>query len=76
MEHIKFVFELYDIQVRSDWYFLHKHPSAATNWKLPVVNYFCARYPHLYAISMDMCQFGMLLTQGENQHQPRSRLVG
>ena len=59
VEHIKFVFELYDLQVRSGRYFLHEHPATATSWKLPVVTEFCARYPHLYAITMDMCQFGM-----------------
>ena len=42
-EHIKFVFELYDIQVRSGRYFLHEHPATATSWRLPVVTEFCAR---------------------------------
>ena len=66
-EHIKFVFELYDIQVRSGRYFLHERPATATSWRLPVVTEFCARYPHLYAITMDMCQFGMTTpnTRGE-----------
>ena len=36
-EHIKFVFELYDMQVRSGRYFLHEHPATATSWTLPVV---------------------------------------
>ena len=54
VEHVEFVFELHDIQVRSGMYLLYEHPATATSWKLPVVTEFCARYPHLYAITMDM----------------------
>ena len=34
VEHLKFVFELYDMQVRGGRYFLHEHPASATSWKL------------------------------------------
>ena len=47
------------MQVRSGSYFLHEHPAQATSWRLPVVTEFCARYPHLYAVTADMCQFGL-----------------
>ena len=47
VEHIKFVFEIYDIQMRSGRYFLHEHPATATSWKLPVVTDFCAKIPAL-----------------------------
>ena len=57
--HIKFVFELYDMQVRGGRYFLHEHPAQASSWKLPVVVDFCFRYPHLYAVTSNMCVFGM-----------------
>ena len=73
VEHIKFVFELYDIQVRGGRYFLHEHPATATSWKLPVVTEFCARYPHLYAITMDMCQFGMTTPNARGEPTPAKK---
>ena len=70
VEHIKFVFELYDTQVRNGRYFLHEHPATATSWKLPVVTQFCARYPHLYAVTMNMCQFGMTTPNSRGEPTP------
>ena len=70
MEHIKFVFELYDMQVRSGRYFLHEHPAQATSWRLPVVTEFCARYPHLYAVTADMCQFGLTTPGPRGEEMP------
>ena len=32
VEHIKFVFELYDLQVRGGRYLLHEHPAGASSW--------------------------------------------
>ena len=57
--HMKFVFELYEFQVQGGRYFLHEHPAQATSWKLPEVVSFCARYPHLYAVTGAMCQYGL-----------------
>ena len=70
VEHIKFVFELYDTQVQNGRYFLHEHPASATSWNLPVVTEFCARYPHLYAVTMNMCQFGMTTPSRKGEPTP------
>ena len=71
VEHIKFVFELYEIQVNSGRYFLHEHPATATSWKLPPFTQFCAKYPHLYAITMDICQFGMTTLNKNGEPTPQ-----
>ena len=75
VEHIKFVFELYDMQVRGGRYFLHEHPATATSWKLPEVVEFCARYPHLYAVTSAMCQFGLTTIGGDGAEQPALKLT-
>ena len=75
VEHIKFVFELYDMQVRGGRYFLHEHPATATSWKLPEVVEFCARYPHLYAVTSAMCQLGLTTTGVDGTEQPALKPV-
>ena len=70
VEHIKFVFELYNTQVQSGRYFLHEHVASATSWNLPVVTEFCARYPHAYVVTMDMCQFGMTTPNRKGEPTP------
>ena len=75
VEHLKFVFEMYEEQLLSGRYFLHDHPAAATSWRLPHVVAFCSRYPHLYAVSAALCQFG-LTTPGENgKEDPAQKLT-
>ena len=69
------MFELYDIQVRGGMYFLHEHPAQATSWTLPVVTEFCARYPHLYAVTAAMCQFGLETTGSDGETRPAQKLT-
>ena len=77
VEHIKFVFELYDIQVRSGRCFLHEHPATATICPLQVVTEFCTPYPHLYAVTSSMCQFGLTSTgPGEKSFRRSNSPVG
>ena len=36
--HMKFVFELYQLQVREGRWFIHEHPKESTSWKLKEVS--------------------------------------
>ena len=73
VEHMKFVFELYDLQVQGGRYFLHEHPASATSWRLPEVVAFCAQHPQLYAVVGDMCQFGMTSTKPGGEEAPAKK---
>ena len=75
VEHIKFVFELYDLQVRGGRYFLHEHPAQATSWQLPTVVELCSRYPHLYAVIGAMCAFGLTTPGEDGKEQPAQKLT-
>ena len=61
---------MHNTQVQNGRYFLREHPATATSWKLPVVTEFCARYPHLYAVTMDMCQFVMTTPNRKGEPAP------
>ena len=71
--HIKFVFELYDLQLQGGRYFLHEHPASATSWRLPEVVAFCAQHPQLYAVLGDMCQFGMTTAEPGGEKTPAKK---
>ena len=73
--HVKFVFELYDMQVQGGRYFLHEHPASATSWKIPEVVAFCLRYPHLYAVVGAMCQWGMTSQDPQGEVNPVLKLT-
>ena len=73
VEHLKFSVRLYREQLRNGRYFLHEHPAATTSWKLPVVTQFRARYPHLYAVTMNMCQFGMATPNSRGKLTPAKK---
>ena len=75
VEHMRFVFELYELQVQGGRYFLHEHPAQASSWKLPEVVEFCARYPHLYAVTGAMCQFGLVTPGPRGDLQPARKLT-
>ena len=75
MAHIRFVFELYDLQVQGGRYFLHEHPASATSWRLPEVVAFCLRYPHLYAVTGAMCQWGMTSRDPAGEVNPVRKLT-
>lgn len=63
--HLKFVFELYQEQLQAGRYFLHEQPAHASSWKEPCVLDLLARFPDLYLVTSDLCQFG-LVTDGPN----------
>ena len=75
VSHIRFVFELYDLQVQGGRYFLHEHPASATSWQLPEVVAFCLRYPHLYAVTGAMCQWGMTSRDPAGEVNPLRKLT-
>ena len=67
--HMKFVLELYELQVREGRAFLHEHPANATSWQLAEVKNM-AKKQGVLVIESDQCMFG-LKTWGDN----RSKMV-
>ena len=59
VEHLKFLFELYEIQASSGRYYLHEHPTGASSWRQPAVVDFIARQETCYSVHSNMCSFGM-----------------
>ena len=57
--HLRFVLELYDIQIKGGRYFLHEHPSGALSWRDPVLMRLKQR-SDVECVTMDQCQYGLL----------------
>jgi len=57
MVHLRFVCQLYQMQLDEGRYFLHEHPAGATSWKEECVETIW-RNPSVERIVNDQCQFG------------------
>ena len=57
--HMRFVAELYRMQIEGGRYFVHEHPAGARSWKLPDMVSLMAR-PDVLAVVAHMCCFGMV----------------
>jgi hypothetical protein len=57
MIHLRFVCELYDMQMQEGRYFLHEHPHAATSWQEPCVQSILAN-DGVETVVMEQCQYG------------------
>jgi hypothetical protein len=55
--HIRFVCELYELQIEGQRYFLHEHPAGATSWKLPCIDR-VTQQPGVTIVRGDQCQYG------------------
>ena len=58
--HMKFVSELYELQIKEGRYFLHEHPWHATSWQLPFIQKIMNQHG-TYTVKGSMCQFGMIV---------------
>ncbi len=57
MVHLRFVCELYQMQLDNGRYFLHEHPGGATSWKENCVQDIWP-HPDVERIINHQCQFG------------------
>ena len=61
--HLKFVAELYDLQMKEGRYFLHENPEGAKSWERePMMD--LAKNPKVSRIVGDQCQYGQQSYQG------------
>ena len=56
--HMKFCFEMYELQRKNERFFAHEHPSTATSWSLLFVLEMLLR-------EVDICDFGMKSSDAE-----------
>ena len=56
--HMKFCFEMYEVQRKAGRFFVHEHPSTATSWSLPIVLEMLLK-EDVELVEVDMCNFGM-----------------
>ena len=59
VSHLKFVTELYEMQVEGGRYFAHEHPAGASSWQQACIVNLIAKYPDIQLVTNHMCQFGM-----------------
>ena len=57
--HLKFVCELYEMQIKGGRYFLHEHPWGAKSWKEPCIERLLA-HPGVRVVKGNMCAYGMV----------------
>ncbi len=67
--HIKFVTELYHMQMDNNRYFLHEHPMFATSWSLASMESVSGR-PGVQRVRGDQCQFGAEIKIGVHAGDP------
>ena len=56
--HIRFVFELYQLQVREGRWFVHEHPKDSTSWKLKEVSSL-RKVEGVFDVETDQCVYGL-----------------
>ena len=59
MVHLRFLCELYKMQIDGGRYFLHEHPDTATSWKVPCIESLTERSDVMVARA-DLCMFGLM----------------
>ena len=57
--HLAFICELYEIQMRERWFFLHTHSRSAKSQDQPTVVDFMNRFPEMFQTVTDRDLFGM-----------------
>ena len=55
---MKFVFELYQLQVREGRWFIHEHPKESTSWKLKEVSSL-RKVEGVFDVETDQCMYGL-----------------
>ena len=75
-EHIRFCFEMYEIQRNGCRYFAHEHPSSASSWNRPEVLDMLLK-EDVELVIVDMCDFGMVSTNkyGEALVRKRTKIL-
>ena len=56
--HIRFCFEIYQIQIKAKRHFAHEHPKCLRAWEMPEVVEFLFR-PEVDSTVLHICVFGM-----------------
>ena len=62
IDHLTFMFSIYEEQIKHDRYFIHEHPHHAASWSTPVVLDFLLRHGQerdLYQVISHGCRFEM-----------------
>ena len=67
--HLKFVAELYQMQMDNGLYFLHEHPMFATSWSIQEMKEIAQR-PGVQRVRGDQCQFGAEIKVGKYTGDP------
>ena len=70
--HMKFCFEMYELQRRNGRFFAHEHPSMATSWSLPFVLDMLLK-EDVNLVEVDMCDFGMKSSDADGEGLVRKR---
>ena len=70
--HMKFCFEMYELQRKNKRFFAHEHASTATSWRLPFVLEMLLR-EDVNLVEVDMCDFGMKSSDAEGEVLVRKR---
>ena len=63
--HLKFVVEIYEMQIDGGRFFLHEHPEGASSWELPEIKKLMRRIG-VWRATGDQCMYG-LSTRGETR---------
>ena len=64
--HLKFCMEIYRIQASAGRLFMHEHPHSASSWRRQEVIEIMTM-PGVGTITIDMCAFGMVATDGDGE---------
>ena len=70
--HIKFCFEMYELQRKAGRFFMHEHPSSARSWNLPEVLEMLLK-EEVELVEVDMCDFGMTASDEYGEALVRKR---
>ena len=63
IRHLKFAFQVYQLQAEAGRYFAHEHPDTADCWDLDFIKDFILKYDVGMA-TMDQCQYGLRVEGG------------
>ena len=69
-EHIKFVVQLYRMQLKEGRVFIHEHPARASSWDLEEMKELMQE-EHVYSAFADQCMYG-LKTHGRTRDEIKS----
>ena len=64
--HMKFCFEMYELQLKNGRFLAHEHPSTAASWSLPFVLEMLLR-EDVNLVEVDLCDVGMKSSDADGE---------